>query len=262
MTSPSVMPASRKLVSLHVSPWSERARWALDHHSLAYEKVEHFPILGERRLRRLVGPDKPRATVPVLVDGDRVLSDSWDIVLYADSVGSAPRLVPSEREADVRQWARRADDAMQGGRALILGAMLQSPGALDESSPPFLPAWVRPGLRPIARRTVSAFARKYELELDDPGKHEEPMRRALDALREGLRGSSPYLLGSFGYADIAMATVIQGVSPVADRFLRLRPATRAVWTRAALATEYADLVKWRDELYERHRRATTAAAGS
>jgi hypothetical protein len=45
------MAFERKLVSLHVSPWSERAKWALDHHRLAYTVVEHVPIAGERRLR-------------------------------------------------------------------------------------------------------------------------------------------------------------------------------------------------------------------
>src|SRR5580658_7746154 len=48
---PCPMAFERKLVSLHVSPWSERAKWALDHHRLAYTVVEHVPIAGERRLR-------------------------------------------------------------------------------------------------------------------------------------------------------------------------------------------------------------------
>ena len=72
---------AKKLVTLSVSPWSERARWALDHHGLVYEVVPHMPILGERRLRRIVGPDKPRATVPVLFAGSEVLTESWDIAV-------------------------------------------------------------------------------------------------------------------------------------------------------------------------------------
>ena len=43
--------APRRLVSLKVSPWSERAKWALDHQRLSYQVVEHAPFLGERRLR-------------------------------------------------------------------------------------------------------------------------------------------------------------------------------------------------------------------
>jgi glutathione S-transferase len=48
--------------------------------------------------------------------------------------------------------------------------------------------------------------------------------------------------------------VLQGVMPVADRFIPLGPAVRACWTRPALAAEYDDLVRWRDALYEQHRR--------
>src|SRR6188508_1450752 len=61
--------SARRLVQLYYSPWSERARWALDHHGLAYETVEHVPFLGEIRLRRIVGKKAARATVPVLIDG-------------------------------------------------------------------------------------------------------------------------------------------------------------------------------------------------
>ncbi len=245
--------AARTLVSLHVSPWSERARWALDHHRLAYERVEHLPIIGERRLRRLVGPAKPRATVPVLIAGAEVLSESWDIALYADRAGRGAPLVPAEREAEVREWTRVADEAMQSGRALVVAAMLASPGALDASAPPFVPRGMRALIRPVTRRAMRAFARKYGVGEDARAAHLGGLRKALDALRAALAVRSPYLLGSFGYADIAMATLLQGVSPVADRFIALAPAHRAAWTQPALASEYADLVAWRDALYERDR---------
>ena len=244
---------ARKLIMLHVSPWSERVRWALDHHGLSYEKVEHMPVIGERRLRRMVGPSKPRATVPVLVAGDEVLSESWDIVLYADRNGRGTKLVPQEHEAAIRTWVKLVDDAMNAGRALVVAAMLNSPAALDEGAPAFVPAALRPLLRPVTRSATRAFARKYELPIDDGSTPTRTMRAALDELRRALAVRTPYLLGPFTYADVAMATLLQGVAPVADRFIKLRPATRAAWTRNALAAEYADLVAWRDGVYERER---------
>jgi glutathione S-transferase len=51
-----------------------------------------------------------------------------------------------------------------------------------------------------------------------------------------------------------MASALQGVSAVADDYIPLGPATRAVWTQPELAAEFSDLVAWRDRLYERHRR--------
>jgi hypothetical protein len=50
-----------------------------------------------------------------------------------------------------------------------------------------------------------------------------------------------------------MATLLQGIAPVSDHFLKIGPATRAAWTQPELSAEYADLVAWRDRLYESRR---------
>jgi glutathione S-transferase len=250
----------RTLISLHVSPWSERVRWAFEHHDLTYRRVEHVPILGEGRLRRIVGPDKPRATVPVLLAGDQVITESWDIAQYADREGKHEKLFPPGRDADVRRWATLADETCQSGRALVLAATLASPAALDANLPPAVPSFLRPLLRPITRAVTKRFVQKYELALGDREAQLRTVRAALEEIRRAL-AASPYLLGAFSYADIAVATLIQGISPVADRFLRLPPATRQAWTQAQLAADFADLVSWRDRIYEQHRPARARARG-
>src|ERR1700677_1226584 len=120
-----------RLVSLHVSPWSERARWALDHHRLPYRKEEHVVYLGERKLRRLTG--KPRNTVPILVADGTVLNDSWDIAQYADREGASPSLFPAEHVAEIEAWAKTTDRLLAAGRGLILRALMGDAAALDES---------------------------------------------------------------------------------------------------------------------------------
>ena len=246
------MDDSPRLIANRISPWSERARWALDHHGISYRLVEHLPFVHERRLRRMVGSPRARVTVPVLLHGADVLTDSWDIALFADRAGKASPLIPPDRESEVRRWVQFADDTSAEGRALVTAALLASPGALDETLPPSVPSWLRPALRPITRGGVRWFARKYDLRFDAPAQ-EQRMRDALLALRGALANRAVYLLGSFTYADIAVATVLQGVSPVGGDYVPLGPATRAVWTLPALAGEFADLVRWRDDLYQRHR---------
>jgi glutathione S-transferase len=245
------------LYVLNVSPWSERARWALDHHGVAYRTVEHAPMLGERRLRRIVGRRDGRVTVPVLVAGDRVLADSWDIAAHADRVGTGAPLIPAAHEAGIRQWTRDVDEAAGQARALVTAAMLASPEALDEALPPEVPRWFAPLARPAARYVTRWFARKYALRLDAAEEHEQAVRRTLQALRERLAGSDGLMFGEFTFADIVSATLLQGVRPVDDAWLPLGPATRAAWTRPALAEAFADLIAWRDALY-RDRRAATA----
>lgn len=241
-----------KLVTLHVSPWSERVKWAFDHHGLAYKKIEHVPMLGEPRLRRLVRGRKQLATVPIMVHGETVLVESWDITKYADSAGSGSPLIPAEREAEIRTWNDLADETMSTGRALVMSAMLESPRALDESLPHAIPLFLRILMRPISRFGAQWFSRKYDLSLEARPAHEAKLRGTLDKLRAALRGD--YLLGTFTYADIVMAVLLQAVKPVGNKYIKLGPATEKVWTIPEIAEKYKDLLAWRDELYAKHRR--------
>src|SRR5215471_3857230 len=133
----------RTLVVLRYSPWSERARWVLDHHHLSYRTLQHEPFLGERRLRRLSGKRTGRVTVPILLLPGEVLTDSWDIALYADREGASEKLIPAEGQEEIRHLTELADRAMEQNRALFVARLLGSGAALDET----LPAWVPFGLR-------------------------------------------------------------------------------------------------------------------
>jgi glutathione S-transferase len=110
----------------------------------------------------------------------------------------------------------------------------------------------------VARRVARSFVTKYNLDLAHLGPSQRVQREGLDALRTALVRSE-YVLGRFSYADIIAASLLQGVLPVADRYLRLGPATRSAWTQPELAADYSDLIGWRDRLYERHRRAGAPA---
>jgi glutathione S-transferase len=249
-----------RLVMLPISPFSERARWALDHHRIDYESIVHVPFIGERRLRRLVGTRQARVTAPALLLPDRVLTQSWDIAEYADAHGHSSRLLPADRMSDVQHYNDLADRTMEAGRALVTRALLASPAALEETLPPGVPRFLRPWLRPLSRYGARWFARKYELRLDEPAASIAAVRAALEILRAGLAQSPRYLLGSLSYADIVMAVSLQAVAPVPDRYIRLGPATRQVWSQPELAAEFADLITWRDALYERHRAKRQPAA--
>ena len=94
---------------------------------------------------------------------------------------------------------------------------------------------------------------QYQTRAEESGSHLAHSRAALDRLRAGPGSGQSYLLGRFTYADIVMATLVQAVLPVADRFFRIDAAMRAVWTEPELVGEYADLIAWRDTIYQRHR---------
>ncbi|HEY3498312.1 MAG TPA: glutathione S-transferase [Polyangiaceae bacterium] len=250
---PSEVVPERTLVVLSYSPWSERARWVLEHHGLPYRKQHHAPFLGERKLRRIVGPGVPRPTVPILLAGEEKLTDSWDIALYADREGSGERLIPDDLANEIRRCADRAERAMVEGRALVVAGLLKDGDALDETLPPGIPGFVRPLLRPLTRFGTAWFGRKYALDLEALSSAREALAGALASFRERL-GDKPYLLDRFTYADIVLCSLLQGIEPVADHYLRLGPAQRRVWTQPELAREYQDLIAWRNRTYAAKRR--------
>lgn len=239
-----------RLVGLRQSPWTEKARWALDHHELAHEYVEHRPVLGEPALRLRLKDARGRVTVPVLFTRHGALRTSAAIADFADRIGRAPSLFPKAHRDAIRRWDARSEEALVLVRNLYAGALGQSREALAESAPPLLPSPLR---GPLASLGFRLFALKYGLGVPDQGQDERALASILEGLREALEaGGSAYLLGEFTYADVAMAVVLHGVRPADDAWVPLPPATRACWTRPALAARFADLLAWRDALYARH----------
>ncbi len=243
-----------RLYAESFAPWCEKARWALDHHQVPYQSIEHVPMLGEPALRLAARRPFGHVTVPLLVDGADVIMGSLDIARRAERGGQAAPLFPSEHEDAITSWNERSDAVMTSGRAMLLTRMLGSPEALGEQLPPFIPASLRPALRGMASMGVSFLRRKYQVRSDENGRHEGESRKALDALRSALSGGRRYLIGDdLSYADIAMAASLQFVLPVDGRYIALGPATREVWTNPTLAGEYPDLLAWRDALYRERR---------
>ena len=243
-----------RLFSLHVSPWSEKARWALDHHRIAYELVEHVPMLGEPRLRLAAGRLLGKVTVPLLVDGDLVVGDSLEIARHADRVGAGATLFPVGEEAAITRFSDLSNELMTVARGRVLARTIADREAQRESLPRALPDL----LAPMAATGAAFLARKYGAR-DEGAVGDAKMRRLLEEVRAAL-GERETLLSSFSYADIALAASLQILSPVADRHWRLGPATRRVWGNAALSVDFGDLLRWRDTVYDRHRRPTLPVA--
>jgi glutathione S-transferase len=243
----------RTLYTLSYSPWSERARWALDYHGVKFVERHHVPMLGEPFLRLWTRRARGVVTVPLLVDGDLVLGDSYLIARWADSNSRNGRetLFPEAAQGTILTWNERAGIALQSARALVIAALARDEEALLESVPRALRSL--PGARATARLGLAHFRRKYALDEKTESAHLEALELGVDQLREDLGGRKYLVDRRFTYADILGATLLQSVVPVADEFLRLGPATRRTWTRSDLAERSRDLLGWRDEIYRAFR---------
>lgn len=249
----------RTLIGLRYSPWSERARWALDHHRLAFRFVDHVPMLGEPLLRLRARRLRGRVTVPLLLEEDgSVFMDSLAIARHADACGAAPKLIPDELAGDIESWNALAEDALVVARKWVVKRTGESEDAMRASLPKVLRN--APGALASAKLGVAFFQRKYELDLLDPSK--APLVRFLDQLRKalGVGGRErAYVLGSeLTYADVLAATTLQCVRPVAAEHWRIDPALVPIWTDDDLAAKYADLLAYRDRIYGLHRKAAAS----
>jgi glutathione S-transferase len=245
-----------ELLGLPYSPWSEKARWALELKRVPY-RARTFPVLiGEPLLRWKLRKWTGNVTVPVLTcDDGRVLGDSADIARWADQRGEGPSLFPREHEAAIAHFIERSEAGLRAGRALALGRMLEDEEALVE----MVPRSLRRGLRPIAVRVgragIARTLRKYGALDSGPEEHERVLCGVLDELRERLAGASDTprtLLGRLTFADVAMSQVLAFIAPPATG-LRLGRASRRSFSDERLRARYADLVEWRDQLYQRYR---------
>lgn len=243
------------LFHLSYSPWSEKARWALDHHGIEHRRIEHVPMIGEPLLRLVARRPFRRVTVPLLLDGADVLVDSWTIARRVDEIGGGPALIPAEHLDAIGLWNARIDAAMGAARARLTVRALNDDGMLAESLPPFFVGPTRRMAVPLARQGARFILGKYHDRQPDLDAAETLLTATLIALDEAI-GDGP-MLGTFTFADIAACALLQFVEPVDDAWLPIGPATRAVWTDAPLRDRFARLLAWRDATYTtwRHRGA-------
>ena len=245
----------RELLHLPYSPWSEKARWALDVRKVPYEPRLYQPLLGEPGLRRMLKRFRGPVSVPVLIDGDQVLADSFEIARFADRHGAGPQLFPRGKEAEIARYNELSERGLSAGRALALARMLEDPEALREQVPTNMLRVLGPIATVVATLGVKRTLRKYQAHRSDMDGHERLLCEVLDTLRQDLANSKNEprtLLSALTFADIAMAQVLAFVRP--PRLgLRVRAGSRRAFTHAALAERYADLLTWRDALYDRYR---------
>jgi glutathione S-transferase len=255
-----------ELLGLPFSPWSEKARWALEARHVPFGWRTFSPIVGEPALRFKLGKWSGRVTVPVLTDDEgRAIGDSAEIARWADRRGDGPAMYPRGREAEVARFVSLSERGLDAGRALALRRILRDDAALAEMAPKPLRKALGPLSSAIGRFGIRRTLRKYGTSGGGAADYEAPLAGILEELRGAVASAPPSangdegaargvktLLGVFSFADIAMAQVLAFVDP--PKFgLRIAPSGRRAFRDDALAERFADLIAWRDGLYEAYR---------
>ena len=199
---------SVQLITIPISHFCEKARWALDRCGVAF--VEHAHMQGIHRfaVRRAGGG----TTVPVLVCSGHVLSESAQILDYADA-RAAPdrRLYPADAApaAETRALERDFDERLgPEGRLWMYNSIRGQRRLVFKYGTAGVPAWER-RLLPLGFGLMTRLIdRVLDVTPENAVASAGVVRQTFDAVAERLADGRPYLMGDrFGAADLTFAAL-------------------------------------------------------
>lgn len=241
------------LMGMYFSPWTERARWALDHHELPYQYTEYVTLLDQPLLRLKAGKAFGKVSVPLLSTPTQRVNDSFEIAVYADKRSGKDPLIPSAHLTEIKEWTHSAELALYSARLRATRRIQASAEALADRLPGYTPRFMRKALVPIAYVATEYILRKYRLEEEDG---DDALLRNMDEFfsraNTALSGRA-FVFGQFSFADIVIATAMQAITPVDDKYIYLGLPSRKCMSEPALAEKYTTLIKWRDAVYDKYR---------
>jgi glutathione S-transferase len=200
------------LITIPISHYCEKARWALDRAGISYQERAHLQVLHWFPVRRAGG----KKTAPVLVWGDRVLTDSADIVEEASAKAPPGRgLFPDDPAAAAEVRTLQGDfDARLGpeGRRWMYNALRGRRDIAIAYGCTGVPAWERRGL-PFAYPVASRIIDRYlDVTPATAARSEAEVRATFDEVAARLSDGRPYLCGErFSAADLTFAALAAAV---------------------------------------------------
>jgi glutathione S-transferase len=200
------------LITIPISHYCEKARWALDWAGITYEERAHLQVIHWVPVKRAGGGK----TAPVLVWGDRVLADSADIIEEASARAQPGRaLLPDEptAAAEVRELQSNFDERLgpEGRRWMYFNLRGRRDIAISYACAG-VPAWQRRGL-PLAYPFVARIIDRYlDITPASAAHSEAEVRAVFDGVAERLGDGRPYLCGErFSAADLTFASLAASV---------------------------------------------------
>ena len=194
-----------RLLTIPISHYCEKARWALDLAGIEYREERHVQGIHQIAARRAGGGK----TVPVLVTPDGVLGESSDILAWVDE-----RLPPDTRlfggdRGEIEALCERFDEVLgPADRRLMYVHILPERKLLLSFNNAGVPRWEDrllrigfPALSPLVGRVLGI---RPGVEVED----EAVVWREFDFAGELLADGRPYLCGErFSAADLTFAAL-------------------------------------------------------
>jgi glutathione S-transferase len=250
-----------ELYQFELSQYSEKVRLILDYKELEYKKIEVTPGVGQIELFRLSGQSK----VPVLKDGETIITDSTDIAFYLDRKYPEKPIIPTDPVLRgqcllIEEWADESI-GLKGRKALI-GALNQNPNFRTSVLPSSTPDFFKTLVGAVPSEVLDFFGAGV-------GFGGEAVKEAIQGLKQDLEALSlilqhrPYLVTDEPtLADLAVAGLSMTIKFHAGDYLSI-PQTLKGKGIPGLAdnSAYEPFFAWRDRLYSDYRKSSSSASG-
>ena len=198
-----------KLLTIPISHYCEKVRWALIRHEIPYLEEAH--LQGFHYLRTYWLSGKP--SVPVLQDGKKVISDSTAILKYLECYAPKDaRLYPEDMalRQQVEGWEDLFDEQLGvESRRWVYFHYLEHPHAMLKIASQTVPAAER-ALGPVCFPLLKAFVRSrlsiHAATVEEGLNRSRQIVRKIDSL---LADGRKFLVGErFSAADLSLACMI------------------------------------------------------
>jgi len=201
-----------RLVTIPISHYCEKARWALDRARIPYREERHVQGIHRVAARRAGGG----ATVPVLVTPDGAIGESQQILQWVDArVAPEQRLFPQSAaaRAEVDALCRRLDERLgPAARRLIYVHLLDQRDVVFAFNNQGVPWWEDRALRYAWRPLRRFVERELGIVPGVQATDEEIVFDEFDHVAELLADGRPFLCGErFGAADLTFAALSAAV---------------------------------------------------
>ena len=196
-----------RLVTIPLSHYCDRARWALDHAGIEFTEEQHLQMLHRRAVKNGGG-----TTVPVLFTDGTALADSRDIVAWADaSADDSQRLYPRDTSmrGEIEALERGfADELGVETRLIAYHYFLTMKSAFLAYNGASAPRWQRTFARVMFPALKRLAARKVNISDATVAAAHETIGRYFDDVADRLSDGRRYLVGEqFTAADLTFAAM-------------------------------------------------------
>ncbi|MBI3543707.1 MAG: glutathione S-transferase family protein [Deltaproteobacteria bacterium] len=202
-----------RLITIPISHYCEKARWALEHAGIAYLDERHLQIFHYLATYRAARTD----SVPVLVTPSKVLTESRDILHWADEQSPADKkLYPADKglRGETERLERSLDEGFGvAGRLWMYTFLLDDIPLILRYSKKHAVPWLELKALPLAFPFVKRHIHEI-LGLTATSREDSRalVARTFDEVAERLRDGRPYLTGDrFTAADLTFAALSASV---------------------------------------------------